>query len=127
MLERMFKMNNKKRALIGFICFFVLTFLAIPQKAQSYEIINETGMNVSKIYVSLAGVGKWTNNLLTRDKMLPGESAFIDLPSSQECYYDVKYLSSDGKEYTLTHIRMCDNANLTFIPIKREQRPGVTD
>ncbi len=96
------------------------------QNTHSYIIINETGMAITKFYISLDGSGKWSENLLKKDKVKSGDEFSFTKPVDQaNCWYDIKYLGENGKEYTTKNVRMCTEANITLIPVER--RPSVTD
>ncbi|MFN8632518.1 MAG: argininosuccinate lyase [Chloroflexota bacterium] len=84
---------------------------------RDFELVNNTGRDITEIYVTPSNLDDWGDNLLTETQYLPsGNKVPIHFKRFTEgnCFYDVKVVTSDGAEGELNQVNLCETNTVTF-------------
>jgi hypothetical protein len=100
-----------------------LSLPLLPLLAQSalagkddFQIINNTGIDITELYLSDSSLDSWNNDILSTDVLEGGDSVkvnFADM-SSDRCLYDIRAVFADGQEVEDYRLNVCENDNYKF-------------
>jgi hypothetical protein len=60
-----------------------------------FLLVNDTGWEITHVYVSTPGNGAWSYDLLPVSRLKPGEAAHITAPDLQGCRADLRVRYAD--------------------------------
>jgi hypothetical protein len=103
-----------------------LLLAAAPAHAgkQDFSLVNNTGYQVDKVYVSSVGAKSWEEDILGRDRLDDGESVAISFEKGERgCHYDLKVVYQDGDTAEWHDVNLCE---LSTIHIHWDKSAGVT-
>jgi hypothetical protein len=95
----------------------LLTITARPAHAdpRDFTLVNDTGVIILNVYVSLSTVADWQEDLLGDNVLNPGDSMDIAFSGEVEgCTYDIKVVTQDGREGYLYKVDLCSTTIVTF-------------
>ncbi len=102
----------KKFSLIFFLFLqaFYFSNNANAQTNIDFSVTNESGMSVTGVYLSPAGLNNWSGNLLSGDSVVTGASFSISQTiDPNKCTYDLKFTDSNSAEYFMHNISLCES------------------
>jgi hypothetical protein len=80
-----------------------------------YDVVNETGMVITHLYVSPDDEEDWGEDILDKDVLGDGETSAISFdPENEHCKYDVKITDEDGKDWIVQDVDLCAITHLVF-------------
>jgi len=103
--------------------FFALAALAIAfvspahaQAKQDFTLVNKTGYELNKVFVSPSKSDDWQEDVLGRDVLGKGESVNIKFHrSTQTCKWDLKVVYTiDNSSAVWSDINLCDVDKITI-------------
>ena len=62
-----------------------------------FSLINETGRDITHVYISTPGDGVWSFDLLDMSRLLPGQETRIAIPDFEGCRANVRVRYADGR------------------------------
>ena len=69
-----------------------------PQSKQDFELHNETGLEITNVYLSETGKTNWEEDVLGQDTLESGSSVNITFAGQKANIWDMKVVFSNGKE-----------------------------
>jgi len=76
--------------------------------AQHLLVANNTHMAIVEIYFASVGTGRWQEDLLGEDFLLPGNSTLLDIDDDKgSCRFDVKAVFDDGTIAIRRDVNVC--------------------
>jgi hypothetical protein len=92
----------------------VTTAFADPRE---FELVNNTGLDISEVYVGPSNEVDWGDNIIPEGKILPhGNAVPIAFQRFVEgdCLYGVKVVTVNGQEGELNQVNLCETTTVTF-------------
>jgi len=99
---------------ISLVAMSATTAFADPR---DFDLVNNTGDDIEEIYVGPSNMVDWGDNLIPDGKVLPhGNKVPINFKRFVDgaCLYDVKVVTTEGKEGELDQVNLCDTTTVTF-------------
>ena len=96
--------------------FFALTSLAFADARQDFTLVNETGYELSELYISPSKANDWEEDVLGDDSLDDGDSKTIHFRNSgKTCMWDIKvvYAEDDSSTYW-NDIDLCKISKVTL-------------
>jgi hypothetical protein len=91
---------------------------------QDFNLVNNTGYQVDKVYVSSVGAKSWEEDILGRDTLNDGESVAISFEKGERgCKYDLKVIYQDADEAEWHDIDLCE---ISTVHIHWDKAAGTT-
>jgi hypothetical protein len=122
-----------RRSLLAAVVFALGgAFTAQPASAQArqdFSIVNSSGFQVNKIYVSATSQNNWGRDLLG-ENVLPNGRVFdvTFAPNTQECSWDILIVYADGDRSEFRRANLCNIRRVTlFWDTSRNQTRFVTE
>jgi hypothetical protein len=81
-----------------------------------FQVLNNTGIDITELYLSDSSLDSWNNDILDRDVLEGGDAIrvnFADM-SSDRCLYDIRAVFADGQEVEDYRLNVCENDNYKF-------------
>jgi hypothetical protein len=93
-----------------------LTGSAHAAGKQDFTLINKTGYQINKVYVSPNSSDDWEEDVLGQDVLDDGESVHIRFQrNTSECKYDLKVVySDDGSSAIWQGFNLCEISKVTI-------------
>jgi hypothetical protein len=96
--------------------------LVAPRNAfadpRDFTLINSSNITIVQVYVSASNRSSWEEDLLGRGVLLPGRSVNIRFSPNDrdagQCFYDIRVVTSEGRESTMWEVNLCTTATVTF-------------
>jgi len=104
-------------ALMVALTVVVLTAAPAFADPRDFKLVNNTGRDITEIYVSPSNMDDWGDNLLSDTQYLPhGNEVPITFRRFTEgnCLYDIKVVTGDGSEGELNQVNLCETNTVTF-------------
>lgn len=80
---------------------------------QDVNVVNMTKKSIHHIYISAAKVDDWEEDILGNDVLDPGETVKVTFENEHKaCVWDFKAVDTDGKEYLLMNVNLCQTATI---------------
>jgi hypothetical protein len=80
-----------------------------------YGIINDTGMDITHLYISAHEEDEWGDDILGVEVLEDGDECGIEFdPSDDRCDWDIKITDGNGKNWTVTKVDLCKITKITF-------------
>lgn len=102
-------------------------FLSAPAVAgdQDFKLINRTGYQIDKVFVSPHNVKSWQEDVLGEDVLENGGNVDITFSRSEDtCNWDIKAIYEDGDVAVWTNgFNLCEVSEIT---VKYNAQTGVT-
>jgi hypothetical protein len=70
----------------------------VTQAKQDFELHNETGLEITNVYLSETGKTNWEEDVLGQDTLESGDSVNISFGGQKANIWDMKVVFSNGKE-----------------------------
>jgi hypothetical protein len=70
----------------------------VMQAKQDFELHNETGLEITNVYLSETGKTNWEEDVLGQDTLESGDSVNITFSGQKANIWDMKVVFSNGKE-----------------------------
>jgi hypothetical protein len=81
------------------------------------EIVNQTGMTLTKFYASNTGTRSWEEDILGRDTLADGETVMINInDGTGVCKFDFKAVFENGQSLEKGNIDVCSVSSFTYTP-----------
>ena len=94
---------------------------------QDFELVNNTGVVIDKLFVSPTGAGKWGEDVLGKDQLEDDQSVEIKFHPSEEAeYWDLKIVDTEGNEVVWKKLKLTQIAKIT-ISIENGQPVATTE
>lgn len=77
-------------------------------------IENDTTYPIYFIYVSPANSAYWSDDILGRSILYPGEAVTVWVPVGSSCLYDMRTQDDRGNSFVHTGIDVCDSEAVTI-------------
>lgn len=108
------------RTLIGaaaIVANLAMASTAWAQAKQDFTVVNKTGYNLSKMYVSPSKSEDWDEDILGRDVMADGEEFDITFDRGDKaCKWDLKVIYEDDNSSAVWHdINLCEVSRITIM------------
>jgi hypothetical protein len=87
---------------------------AIAQNKQDFTLHNETGQEITEVYVSPTGVDDWEEDILGTDTLPNGESVAISFSRRKENMWDIKVVFRNGKNSVWTKLNLSQITDVTL-------------
>jgi hypothetical protein len=113
-------MNTKslKTAVVGALAAAMSTAVIGTAEAgtQDFDLINDTGRTIERIYVSRVNTNSWENDVLGRFVLLPGSTKHVTFsPGYRGCMFDVKVVFRDGSSLIDWNVDLCRVGRVTVV------------
>jgi hypothetical protein len=106
---------------IAFI--FLIAFTGNTAFSGDYSLVNKSGTAVTGVYVSSPGSSVW-NRLPLPGTIGNGDKVLLSIqPSSDECTYSIKFTDSNGQEYLMDNVNICDVKEIILTANRSESVP----
>jgi hypothetical protein len=77
--------------------------------AQDFNLKNETGETITKVFISAVEKNDWEENVLGEDKLEEGASVDIKFAHSEtDCHWDMKVEFEDGSSAEWPNFHLCE-------------------
>jgi hypothetical protein len=97
----------------------VITVSGVPALADShdFDLVNDTGANIAEAYVKPSNEPNWGDNVL-REPLAHTNTVTVtfDRFTPSNCLYDIKVVTDEGNEGSLTGVDLCQRTTVTFVP-----------
>jgi len=91
---------------------------------QDFTLVNNTGYQVDKVYVSAVGAKSWEEDIMGRDTLADGENVNISFEKGERgCHYDLKVVYQDKDEAEWHDLNICE---INTIHIHWDKNAGTT-
>ncbi|HLT24063.1 MAG TPA: hypothetical protein VK004_02965 [Ignavibacteria bacterium] len=114
-----------KQILYSGIVVLLLFVIVGFTNAGNYSVINKSGVNVTGISISPAGMN--FQNAVTFSRSINTDQIIsIDFESdSENCLYDIKYSDSNGKSYVMSGIDLCESNEIILERVITDEAPAI--
>ena len=102
---------------MGWVAVLVLAYAtAAFAGKQDFTLVNNTGADISEIYISSAAVDNWEEDLLGGDKYLPdGNEVDIQFASDEEAeLWDIRIVDSEGTAIDWKGLKLSEISKVTL-------------
>ena len=106
-------MNTKsiRTAVVGTIAAAAMSTAFIGSAkagTQDFDLINDSGQTIERIFVSSVNTHSWENDVLGRFTLPPGYTKHVSFsPSYRGCRFDVKVVFRDGGSLIDWNVDLC--------------------
>jgi hypothetical protein len=95
------------------LAFFGMLALNVPTVAaddRNFTFVNGVAVTLKALYVDKSSSPVWTDNILGRDVLAPGESTFIKFSKfdGTTCMWDIYVEGVDGSYAWITKVNLCE-------------------
>jgi hypothetical protein len=91
---------------------------------QDFNLKNQTGYTIKKLYISAVSTNAWEEDILGRDTLANGEEADIKFSHEEAaCHWDMKVEFEDGSSAEWGNFNLC---NINAIDIKYDKDTNTT-
>jgi hypothetical protein len=91
---------------------------------QDFTLVNNTGYQIDKVYVSSVGAKSWEDDILGRDTLDDGEQVAISFEKGERgCHYDLKVVYQDKDEAEWHDVDLCE---ISTVHIHWDKTAGTT-
>ncbi len=81
------------------------------------DIVNKTGMTMTKFYASNTGANSWQEDILGRDTLDDGDTIAINIDDGTgACKFDFKAVFENGHDLVRRSIDVCELSSFTYNP-----------
>ena len=87
---------------------------ASVQNKQDFTLHNETGQEITEVYVSPTGVDDWEEDILGTETLPNGESVAISFSRRKENMWDIKVVFRNGKNSVWTKLNLSQITDVTL-------------
>ena len=113
-----------KLATLAAAALLCLAGTAAQAGKQDFNLVNNTGYQVDKVFVSSVGAKSWEDDIMGRDTLDDGGSVAISFEKGERgCHYDLKVVYHDGDEAEWHDVNLCE---VSTIHIHWDKSAGVT-
>jgi len=85
------------------------TTVLAQTESVSFELTNNTGFTLTRIYLSLPSSNSWEEDILGDEVVESGETVVVSVDDGLEaCEYDIRYDFSDGDSLIEKAVDMCE-------------------
>lgn len=82
---------------------------------REFTIINQTNLNIVKIYISAANTHRSAEDVLGRGILATGNTTRVQVVNdSPSCYHNLRAIFSDGQVWESHRLNLCDLNSYTF-------------
>lgn len=82
---------------------------------QDFTLLNKTGYEIEKVYVSAVNAKTWEEDILGKDTLEDGDSVNISFKRSESaCRWDMMVVYTDGDKATWTNLNLCRIGKVTL-------------
>ena len=118
--------TNSYRKLLSLAILVAASLIAMPsvfargandpsvQNKQDFTLHNETGQEITEVYVSPTGVDDWEEDILGTDTLPNGESVAISFSRRKENMWDIKVVFRNGKNSVWTKLNLSQITDVTL-------------
>jgi hypothetical protein len=93
----------------------ILTATAAVAGDQDFTLLNKTGYEIEKVYVSAVNAKSWEEDILGKDTLEDGSSVNISFKRSESaCRWDMMVVYADGDKATWTNLNLCRISKVTL-------------
>jgi hypothetical protein len=95
----------------------IATVFALPALAEDrrVEIVNDTGVTMTRFYGSHQKTDDWEEDILGDDMLYPGQSVVINFDDGTGyCLFDFRAVFEDGDEVVEYGVDVCDIGTFTY-------------
>jgi hypothetical protein len=88
---------------------------AFTQGKQDFTVVNETGVEINKLYVSPHSVNDWQEDVLGQDTLADGDSVNIHFSRSEKAAkWDLRIEDSDGNGIEWANLNLLEISKVTL-------------
>jgi hypothetical protein len=88
---------------------------AFTQGRQDFTVVNQTGVEINKLYVSPHSVNDWQEDVLGQDTLPDGDSVNIRFSRSEKAAkWDLRIEDSDGNGIEWTNLNLLEISKVTL-------------
>ncbi|GGC57372.1 hypothetical protein GCM10011504_39590 [Siccirubricoccus deserti] len=80
----------------------------------SFQFVNQAGVTVHELYVSLSSDSNWGRDRLGNATLAPGTGVWVSLPSGKVCTVDIRVVYTDGRAVERRGVETCSAQALNF-------------
>jgi hypothetical protein len=110
------------RKLVSLVALLALTAIMVPgvfadvpvQNKQDFTLHNETGQEITEVYVSPTGVDNWEEDILGTETLPAGEAVAISFSRRKESMWDIKVVFRSGKDAVWTKFNLSEITDVTL-------------
>lgn len=84
------------------------------QSKQDFELHNETGLEITEVYISETGNEEWEEDVLGQDTLATGESVNIEFSGQRANMWDIKVVFSNGKSNFWRKLNLSELTDVTI-------------
>lgn len=90
-------------------------FAAVATQAkQDFELHNETGLEITEVYLSESGNDSWEEDVLGQDTLAPSDSVNITFSGQKANLWDMKVVFSGGKSEFWRKVNLSELTDITI-------------
>ena len=98
-----------------------------PAIAQNrFNLVNNTGQTIERVYVSPSRVSDWGSDILGTAVLPAGQAAWV-VPQRSDCVLDVKVVFQGGREETRWQVNACSLSRIVWGGAAASGGAGVAD
>ncbi|MBZ0203014.1 MAG: hypothetical protein IT281_01520 [Ignavibacteria bacterium] len=114
-----------KQFSIGIAVLFLFVFIGSTVYSGEYNLVNKSGTTVTGIYVLGSGSPSWSRLPVT-SSINNGEKVTFDFQAGAEnCVYSLKFTDTNGKEYFMDNINICETSEIILAVNEAESVPKI--
>ncbi len=102
-----------KRLTLAALATLALGTVARAEK-QDFTLVNKTGYEIEKVYVSPSKSNNWEEDVLGDDNLDDGETFDMHFTGYSTCKFDIKVVYADGDTATWGDVNLCSISKLTL-------------
>jgi hypothetical protein len=86
----------------------------VSQAKQDFELHNETGLEITEVYLSETGSDSWEEDVLGQDTLAPDDSVNITFGGQKANLWDMKVVFSGGKSEYWRKVNLSELTDITI-------------
>ena len=112
------------RMLVAVVALTCLAGIAAQAGKQDFTLVNNTGYQIDKVFVSSVGTKSWEEDIMGKEALGDGENVPISFEKGTRGRdYDLKVVYHDSDEAEWHNVNLCE---LSTIHIHWDRKAGVT-
>lgn len=120
---------NTHRKLKALVAILALSIMLVPtafaqtaqnfvsaanQNKQDFTLHNETGLEITEVYISPTATGDWEEDILGKDTVASGDSVDITFSRRREDLWDMKVVFRNGKSNVWSKLNLSRITDVTI-------------
>lgn len=103
-------MRARSLSVVLLSALFVLSALPVLGGTQDFVLVNDTGVEIYRLYISETGNDEWEEDVLDEDTLPDGSRVNIRFSGRSACLWDLRVEDEDGEALEWDAIDLCESS-----------------